>query len=649
MANDETATWRLDLDGNLPDVADDASGAMEKLRDRLERGEGSLRALEAAYKRLNAATVVEIGAAKELQTRIQAQKDSLAKLHLEAFKAGTSYDKLSRDSKNAAKAQADLKKKLDSAAEKKSKEQTDALGGALRSISPKAADAKEKFAALSENLKKAGGLTNLAAVGVIGLTAVLAAAAVATLALGVAAVFAFGKFVIEAADAARSAMLLRAAVAGSSDNVRALGNQVDLLAGKVPTAKNELNELAVSLRKSGLSGQTLVDTLNAVAQASSAVGQETGNKLKEIVDRSKMTGRLAIAPLELVGTGLKFDEIASSLAKNLNVSLNQARNALMTGRVKLADGAAAIRTAVEAKFGKINAEKMLSIDTLVLKFKENLASLAKDVNLEPLLKNVKEILDLFSQDTVTGVAIKHLIDMLGNGLVGAVGQSTPILKTFIESLVLGALTLENKVLRLRIALRDAFGDPQISASMIDMNLVLKVGQAVMWGLAAGTLAVVGGIVLFVTTAALLTAGLIRLIETAKKVAPALKEAIGDVSPDGANKMGHKLGASMKTGFKDAIGWHSPPAFFVKAREESEEAFAGKPFDVPVADAKPIAAARAAATGGAVGGRTERHYHFHVDSQKTADAMNEPSFLARLTKAVEEAELEAGMPLDGEPK
>lgn len=646
MANEETATFRLDLDGNLPDVADDASGAMEKLRDRLERGESSLRALENAYKRLNAATVVEIGAAKELQTRIQSQKDSLAKLHVEAFKAGTSYDKLSRDSKNAAKAQADLKKKLDAAAEKKAKEQTDALGGALRSISPRVAELKEKFAGLGENLQKAGGMTNVAALGVVGLTAVLAACAVAVIALGVAAVISFTKFVIESGNAQRSAMLLRAAVAGSADNTKALGNQVDALANKVPTAKAELNELAISLRKSGLSGQTLVDTLNAVGQASAAVGDETGAKLKEIIDRSKMTGRLAIAPLELVGTGLKFDEVASSLAKNLNVGLNDARAALMTGRVKLADGAAAIRTAVEAKFGKINAAKMLDLDTLVLKFKENLASLTKNVNLEPLLNNLKSIFDLFSTDTVTGVAIQHLVEMLGQGLVGAVGESTPILKTFIEGLVLGALTLENKVLRLRIALRDAFGDPKVSSDMLDMTLVLKIGQAVMWGLAAGTLAVVGGFVVFAATAATVTAGLIRLIETAKKVAPALNDVLGSVSPSGANKMGQKMGSSLKTGFKDAIGWHSPPAFFVQAREESEEAFAGKPFDTPVTDVAPIQSARAAARGG--GGSVERHYHFHVDSQKTADAMGEPSFLAKLTKAVEEAELESGMPLDGEP-
>jgi hypothetical protein len=45
----------------------------------------------------------------------------------------------------------------------------------------------------------------------------------------------------------------------------------------------------------------------------------------------------------------------------MHVGVEQAKQALFEGRVKLADGAAALRAAVEKKFGGVNLRQMLSL------------------------------------------------------------------------------------------------------------------------------------------------------------------------------------------------------------------------------------------------------------------------------------------------
>ncbi len=657
-------TYRIDLAGNAPEVADDAADAMSKLRERLDASTSSLKGLEGAYKRMNQATVVDIASAKQLKDRIQEQKNALAGLHLEALKAGTSYEQLTAGAKKTAAAQDALKKKLEASAVKSEKANVDGFKGALQSASPAAAGLADKLGGLSDFLGKTEGGLAVAGTALVAVAAAAVAATVAIVALGVAAAVAFGKFVIESADAARSANLLRLAVAGSADNAKALGNQVDELARKVPTSKAAINDLAVSLTKSGLGGQTLVDTLNAVSVASAAVGDETGNKLKEIVDRSKLMGRMALSPLELVGTGLSFDEVASSLATNLNVGIGEAKAALAQGRVKLGDGAAALRTAVEAKFGKINAAKMISLDTITAKLKENLGGLTKDINLEPLLAGLAELGDLISPSTVTGEGVKKLVTVLGQGLVDAVKMSLPVVKGAIQGMVLLALDLYIAYLKIRIALRDTFGDPKITTDIDALSTGIMVGKIALVALGIAAI-MTGGFLLAAFAPIVIVVGAIglailgtvlafkALYDWAAGAGPAIVDGL-KAAIDPVGTVGSSIGEKLKTGFKDAIGWHSPPAFFVKGGKESGQAFAsGYETESTASAARSGAAAMVASAGNdnggarGGGGPTQLIVHIHADGASAKD-LSEPGFLSRLTKAVEDAVRNGGSEPDGAP-
>jgi uncharacterized protein (DUF111 family) len=144
------------------------------------------------------------------------------------------------------------------------------------------------------------------------------------------------------------------------------------------------------------------------------MGDEVGKQLENIITRGQMAQRVQINPLELQGSGLQFKDIAGQLAANLHIGVEQAKAALFEGRVKLDDGAKAIRDAVDKRFGEINAKKLLDLGVQAEKFKEKLTALTADVKLEPLLKGIDELSHLFDNTTVSGAALKQLVTFLGD-------------------------------------------------------------------------------------------------------------------------------------------------------------------------------------------------------------------------------------------
>jgi hypothetical protein len=97
--------------------------------------------------------------------------------------------------------------------------------------------------------------------------------------------------------------------------------------------------------------------------------------------------------------------VAASLAKNTKIGIQEARTQLMMGRTDLSAGAAALRSAIEGKFGAINARKMLDLDVIGKKFKDTLQALTSGVDLTPIAKSLASIGEFFSQDTTTGQAL----------------------------------------------------------------------------------------------------------------------------------------------------------------------------------------------------------------------------------------------------
>jgi hypothetical protein len=455
------ATFSIDLDADGADQsAERLASSVESLRDKIIGSQESIKAMSGALRNLRGSSDEVKSAKEQLKAKISAEKDALGVASLAAVKSGQSLDKFTSASKRAAEAKAEAAKKAAS------------LGEALKAAGGPLASLKDKFETLQ---KLAGGSGALALFAVGAVAATVALLKLAQVAVGLA--MSFGQFVIQGANAARTANLFREAATGSATNATALGQQIDLLSASVSTSREELNELGDSLAKSGVTGKTLVDTLNAVAQANDALGSDAGGKLRSIIEQGRISQRFFANRESFVGTGITFDDVAGELAKSLKVGIGDAKKAIAEGRVKLSDGAEALRLATEKKLGKINASKMLDINKQVDRLKQNFTRLTEGVKLEPLLRGVDKLFSLFDENaSVSGAALKQIVTIVGSGMSAAFEKSTPIVTQLFKGMVIGTLTAIVSFLKFKKSFTETFGDVSLFKNVDGLALALKAGS-----------------------------------------------------------------------------------------------------------------------------------------------------------------------------
>lgn len=471
MGAGNTAQFSVKLSDGVSQPANAGADAMEQLRARIAAGDAALKNMNADLRRLRGTSDEVVKAKAGLKTKIDAERNAISSANLQILKGGKSYGEL-----------ADAAKKASSQVTTQGKVHGQLADAAKKATTQVTTQGKATAAAAEEG----GAGMSAALAGVAGAALVVVGALVAS---GSALV----KWGLEAANAARSAGLVREAITGSAQQSDALGSQIDALARKIPTAKAEIQALSVSMIKSGLGGQTLVDSMNAVGQASAALGDDVGNKLRAMLERGLLPngaeGRFFISPNELRGTGLAIADVAKSLAPKMKTSVEDATQAILAGRVSLGDGAAALREAVEGKLGKINLRKMLDLDTMKTKFAEGAATLTKGINLEPALEGLSKFGTLFSDQTVTGKALQSIVSDIGNGLVKAFTEGLPVAEAFVQGAVIGALKVEIAYYKIRNAILDAFEEnPQLKklTTQIDgLGIAADVAKIGVYSVGAG--------------------------------------------------------------------------------------------------------------------------------------------------------------------
>lgn len=636
------AVFGISIEGNAAASAAETAQSIEGLRARLISGEASVGKMSEALRRLKGSSAEVKTEKAQLRAKIDAEQSALGKLTAGALAAGVPVEQLSTRTKAAGEA-------------------AGGLAGAASRLGGPVGEAAGRLSQLGEIMKKGVTAADAMKFAALGLVAVVIA--VAGAALG--AVVSLSRFVVEGANAARSANLLREAATGSAQNAKNLGQQVDALAGKVSTSKEALNELAVGLARNGLQGQALVDTFNAVGQASAAMGDEAGNKIRGLIEAGRLSQRLFLSRESLVGTGVSLEDVAKTLAGQMKVGVNEAKAALAEGRVGLGVGAAAIRDTVEKKFGEINARKMLDINVQAAKFKEKLGSLTAGVKLEPFLKALEKLTGLFDEGTVTGATLKQLVTLFGDGLSTLFAKVAPLGVQFFKGLVIGGLTLAVSVLKLRKAFRDTFGESALFKNVDALGLALKVGTtaAIAFGIAVGIAAVaVGAMVASAAATVTIVQSIVRVFADAK----ATWEQIGGdlvqgfvrgIQAGGAAAVAAVTGLASKASgaMKKALGIRSPSTVFAGHGANTVEGYVGA-----VEDGAPKAqqavdklAPGAPAGGGAVssggagsgGGAAvviNLALHLGGGDASGAKALQDPGFVAALTKALQEAARAAGL-------
>lgn len=554
-ASQKSAKFSVDVEVTR-NPGGDAADSLEALRQKVIGSQTSIKDLSATLRNLRGSSD-EVKAAKEaLKGKIAALKDSVSSASLAINKQGTSLDALNRR-------HADLGKQAAMAA-KAEEEKKKAMG-----------ESKDLLETLREKYTAAGGAAGLFAAGSVAVVAAIVAVGAA---VG-AGVIAFGKWVVASANAARSMSLVRESSLGTKADADALASQMEALAGKVPLARDKLQELGLSIHRAGIGGQTLVDTLAAVALAAAGMDDAAGNQLKALVERGKLTQRFQINPLELQGSGLKLDDVAKQLSSSLGVGIADARKALVEGRVKLGDGAAALRKAVEERFGSTNAKKVLDLDFQMSRFIENVGKLTENVNLEPLLNGFKKIVDLFGEGTVTGNALKTVITLAGNAIGSTFEKAVPLAIQLFKRLVIAGLDVTIMTLKAKRSFEEWFSKSNLAkVDWLAVGLSTAKIMAQQFLITAGAIATVmaASVASAMAQLDLLVGAFKKLSEVSKGLfnfgkgfdaagmAGTLIDGLVQGLKSGLGKVKSavtELATGAKQAFKDALGIRSPSKVF----------------------------------------------------------------------------------------
>lgn len=424
----DKATFRLDLESNLPRTAADAADALASLQQRIQGEENALKKLQAAMHRMQGGTSVNIKKFKDLREAIAAQQSRLQQSSAAFQRLNTHAGKLRPTLSGIKTTMADL--------------------GAQVAAMP------GPMGALAARL---GVLASIVGGGVIAAGVVAIAAALVALAAGAAAaVGALAKYGIAQADARRSDLLRLEGLSKyrnfwremlgmgrKADTGQFLATVVDDVTSSVALARDQVSGLTGELYRAGLRGANLKAATEGAAIALATQGEAGANQFKAMAMSAHLFG--------------------SSVQKLSND--------------------------IKARLGGIAKAQLLSLDVQFRKMKENITLLFAGLKIEKLLEAVKVVTDLFSQTTFIGRALKTLIETLLQPLIDWVGSHGLVFKRFFQGMIIVALGFAIAVLDMRDKLREAFGDSRILQGIDLTKLALHAGGIAASVFAGGLIAV----------------------------------------------------------------------------------------------------------------------------------------------------------------
>lgn len=482
MAGEKTASFAVNLEGNVASAAKADTDELEKLRAKIEASTDQIKNMNAAYRSLRGATAEVTEAKTDLKAKLEAERGAVSQANLALLKQGVTYEKLATDMRKAEAAQRKLeaKKQTDAlkqlaAAQRKLNDGVKAAGGPLASLADHFAKLKDLVGGTGGGMAALGVGVGIAVAAVVGLTVAL-----------VGATLKLATFILESANAMRSLGLMRESMTGSADSGKALGTWVDYLGHRVKLTREELTDLALANDKAfspartnvnpRKMGQVVQEITYAMAQAKAGMGKfgdEASSKLREIVERGKVWGRTRVTPEDLEGTGLKFAEVAAAYAKLNKIPISEARTNLQGYSADVLGVAKAIHAAADTRWARTNAEGLLDLDVQWAKFKERLTSLAGSGVLEPLLRGLSKLAYAFDPASDSGKKLQSVFARIGtaigsinldgitkdieagigwvNGFVDSMGDLTTTFKVLANDPFIGVMITGFKVLGYTVA------------------------------------------------------------------------------------------------------------------------------------------------------------------------------------------------------
>lgn len=573
----EGTEYILALKDEMSSPAAKAKGALSHLKDQLKLTEQSIKSLKDAQQRFKASG---------LKDEVKASGDAIAKMR----------DKAS-----------DLK----------------------GSIKDTAAQVKE----LDGGVKESGESMMGAALSAVGLNSALDVGKDIFRKIGEAAKWAAEQLVhwtIEAAKVAIEAGAARERLVALYDYFGAgkgqeIFTKLDALGTAIHVPTEKVHEYAKDLIQSGIEGQNRIEqTVKSVAMLQKVAGDDAANKIKGLIEESAKTqktqfwkggrGTFTVTREQLVGTGVTIDQVFAALAKRTKLGVGQVRMQMMMGQITAAQGIDALNDVLErGKVGETARNMTGDLTQAFTELKDNIGKILRDVDYKGFVKELSGFAKLFDPLQASGKTTKAV-------MVGVFNTIFDVAKKTIHAVRIGVLDLEIAGLRLLI-----FLGPQIKQfkklwGEMKNNAAIAMVLSVAWNELKGMFVLAAfslkGLMVFINGSMvaldLLGKSVQKVMTIGQDIANSLNmkvlgsQLMTDLIAGVREQLGavkgaaHEVGGSIKDGFKDAIGWHSPPKFFTDAGKASKEAYrdaASEDGGVPMLGKMPTPRLQAGGGGG----------------------------------------------------
>ena len=523
-------------------------------------------------------------ALKSLEGQVKKETDAISALDKKIVDTASALQSLDPASKGAAASAKRLSASIEKsqAAISKKRANLELLNGALPKFQARAAKSSVLTDTLSGALSGLGIPLELGAAGVAAMAASAAAAGVAMVG-----------FAISTADSKRSLMLQWQAMLGSRQAAEDLDAAISQIATTSPLTKDALEGFGSALAKAGLQGDQLRQSLETLAIAQAVSGEAASSALQRVIKTSSAKGAFQLPVKALAESGLEIPKVLGELAKLTGKSLAQVDDELAAGKISVADGLAALNAATRARWGDVAAKQALSLGSQFGKLKDSIGDLFENAAIEPFLIALKSVLDLFSENSVTGKALGAIMTEVFGGLSNVLARLLPTIRVIIGSLILGMLEvwIATKPVREALAKVFDFGDEGstlvdtigLLAKAVGMGLVVAVtASAAAFGAFATALRVVMAVARpvmaalnFVVDGLQTVVGVV--LETASNIGGAIIDGIVGGISAGASTVwdalkGLALGAVGAV--KETLGIASPSRVFAQLGAFTAEGFVG---------------------------------------------------------------------------
>jgi len=224
------------------------------------------------------------------------------------------------------------------------------------------------------------------------------------------------------------------ALAGGAVSGKAMVDMLDGMSDRLPQTRAQLGEWSKTLLAAGVSASALPGKLTTIASAEAMLGHDAADRLAASFAKLEARGE--------VGKAFKMGDLVK-LASNVGLHVADITEQLkimgVTGAATNGQVSKAMELAAVAKGAGALAGMAGSLASMGAKFQENIGKLFEGVDIKPFTSGLKSVLDLFSQGSASGKAMKMALTATFNAIFSVASMVFPVVKSMILGIVIAGL------------------------------------------------------------------------------------------------------------------------------------------------------------------------------------------------------------------